>query len=216
MQQHLISAVVRRPDEQFRGDSHELPVLHQSHRHQPLAHLPGPGRSRVALPRAAGPLGRDAEAPQARADRRRADRNGRRQRAAFRGLSRAAQPVARPRQGRRALPPRCEPRGGDGAGGLDDDQERRRGPALRRCQGWHPRRPEAVVEQGTRAHDAPLHQRDRHHHRPAARHSGARREHQPADHGVDDGHLFDEHGLHRHRCRHRQADPSRRLARARS
>jgi glutamate dehydrogenase (NAD(P)+) len=60
--------------------------------------------------------------------------------------------------------------------------------------------------------DAPLHQRDRHHHRPAAGHPGARREHQRADHGVDDGHLLDEHRRHRHRRGHRQADPPGRLA----
>ena len=36
-----------------------------------------------------------------------------------------------------------------------------------------------------------------------------------ADHGVDDGHLLDEHRRHRHRRRHRQADPPGRLARSR-
>ena len=36
------------------------------------------------------------------------------------------------------------------------------------------------------------------------------------DHGLDDGHLFDEHRRHRHRRRHRQADPPGRLARAAS
>ena len=48
------------------------------------------------------------------------------------------------------------------------DQERRGEPALRRRQGRHPRRPEEAVDEGAGAHDAPLHQRDRHHHRPAA------------------------------------------------
>ena len=40
--------------------------------------------------------------------------------APLRGLSRAAQPDARPRQGRRALPPRRDAGGGDGAGRLDE------------------------------------------------------------------------------------------------
>ena len=137
-------------------------------RHEPLAHLSVAGRPRPALPRAAGALVRDAQAPEARADRRRADRDGRRQRRPLRGLSRPAQPVARPGQGRRALPPRRDARGGDGAVGLDDGQVRRGEPALRRRQGRHPRRSEAAVAEGARAHDAPLHQRDRHHHRPAA------------------------------------------------
>jgi hypothetical protein len=35
-------------------------------------------------------------------------------------------------------------------------------------------RPEAALAEGARAHDAPLHERDRHHHRAAARHPGAR------------------------------------------
>ena len=82
---------------------------------QPVAHLPLAGRPRAAVPRPAGALVRDAEAAEARADRRRADRDGRRQRRPLRGLSRPAQPVARPRQGRRALSPRRDARGGDGA-----------------------------------------------------------------------------------------------------
>ena len=53
-------------------------------------------------------------------------------------------------------------------------------PALRRRQGRHPRRPEAALAEGAGAHHAPLHQRDRHHHRPAARHPRARRQHQRA------------------------------------
>ena len=76
--------------------------------------------------------------------------------------------------------------------------------------------PKKLSTQGTRARHAPLHQRDRHHHRPAAGHSRARRQHQRPDHGVDDGHLLDEHGLRQHRRRHRQAGPSRRLARPRA
>ena len=51
----------------------------------------------------------------------------------------------------------------------------------------------------------PLHQRNRHHHRPEQRYSCAGRQHQRANHGVDDGHLFHEHRLHRHRRGHRQA-----------
>jgi hypothetical protein len=53
---------------------------------------------------------------------------------------------ARPRQGWRALPPRRDAGRGDGAGGLDEHQERRRQPALRRRQGRHPRRPEEAVD----------------------------------------------------------------------
>ena len=162
-------------------------------RQQPLGHLPVAGRPRHPLPGPPGALGRDAEAPEARADRRRADRAGQRHGRPLRGLSRAAQPDPRPRQGRRALPPRRDARRGDGAVGLDDGQERRRQPALRRRQGRHPRRPEDAVAEGAGAHDAPLHQRDRHHHRPAAGHPGARRQHQRPDHGLDDGHLLDEH-----------------------
>ena len=75
--------------------------------------------------------------------------------------------------------------------------------------------PQAAVAEGAREADAPLHQRDRHHHRPAAGHPGARRQHQRPDHGVDDGHLLDERRRHRHRRGHRQADPPGRLARAR-
>jgi hypothetical protein len=122
---------------------------------------------------------------------------------------------ARPGQGRRALPPGRHARRGDGAGGVDEHQERGGEPALRRRQGRHPRRPAPALAQGARAHDAPLHQRDRPHHRPAQRHPRARREHQRADHGVDDGHLLDERRRHRHRRRHRQAHPPRRLARPR-
>ena len=56
--------------------------------------------------------------------------------------------------------------------------------------------PKQLSHEGARAHDAPLHQRDRHHHRPAAGHPGARREHQRPDHGLDDGHVLDEHRRH--------------------
>jgi glutamate dehydrogenase (NAD(P)+) len=64
---------------------------------------------------------------------------------------------------------------------------------------------------GTR--DPPLHQRDRHHHRPQQGHPRARRQHQRADHGLDDGHLLHERGRHRHRRGHRQAGQPGRLAR---
>ena len=40
---------------------------------------------------------------------------------------------------------------------------------------------------------------------PQQRHPGARREHQRPDHGLDDGHVLDEHRRHRDRRRHRQA-----------
>ena len=60
--------------------------------------------------------------------------------------------------------------------------------------------PEEAVDEGTGEGHPPLHQRDRHHHRPAQRHPRARREHQRPDHGVDDGHLFDERRRHRHRA----------------
>ncbi len=53
--------------------------------------------------------------------------------------------------------------------------------------------PRKAVAEGAGAADAPLYQRNRHHHRAAAGYSRARRQHQRADHGLDDGHLLDEH-----------------------
>ncbi len=131
------------------GISHERKtLLRQSDREQPVGHLSLAGRPRRAVPRPAGPLGRNLEAPQASADRRRADRDGRRHHRPLRGLPRAAQHEPRPGQGRRALPPRRHARRSDGAVGLDDHQDRGRQPAVRRRQGRHPRRPQEAVAAG--------------------------------------------------------------------
>ena len=75
--------------------------------------------------------------------------------------------------------------------------------------------PKKLSHEGAGEGHPPLHQRDRHHHRPAQRHPRARRQHQRADHGVDDGHLLDERRRHRHRRGHRQAAAPGRLARPR-
>ena len=112
--------------------------------------------------------------------------------ASLRRLPRAAQHLARARQGRGALPPGRDAVRGDGAGRLDDGQERRDRRALRRRQGRRAGRPARAVDGGARARHAALHQRDRHHHRPGQGHPGARRQHQRAGHGVDDGHLLGE------------------------
>ena len=56
----------------------ELPLLPHAHGDEPLAHLSRAGRPRPALPRPAGALVGDAQAPEARPHRRRADRDGRR------------------------------------------------------------------------------------------------------------------------------------------
>ena len=80
---------------------------------------------------------------------------------------------------------------------VDDREECRREPAVRRRQGRHPHRSAQVQHGRTRAPDAPLHHRNRPRHRARKRHPRPRREHQPADDGVDDGHLFDERGPHR-------------------
>ncbi len=55
-----------------------------------------------------------------------------------------------------------------------------------RCRSAQP------VARRARAHHPPLHERDRHPHRPRQGHSRAGRQHQRADHGLDDGHLFHE------------------------
>jgi hypothetical protein len=191
---------------------HDPALLRAPDRAIGLDHLPLASRPRAALPGPARALVGDAEAPEARADRGCADRARQRHGDPLRGLPRAAQPEPRPGQGRRALPPRRDARRSDGAERVDDGEMRRGEPALRRCQGRHPRRPEAAVVERTGAHDAPLHKRDRHHHRPAARHPRARRQHQRPDHGLDDGHVLDEHRHDRHRCRHRQAAAPGRLA----
>ena len=173
---------------------------------QPVGRLPRADRPRHAAPGRPGALGRNAQAAQAHADRRRADRARRRHHRPLRGLPGAAQYVARPGQGRRALPPGRDAVGSDGAVGLDDGQERGGQRALRRRQGRHPGRSEDLVARRTAAHDAPLHQRNRHHHRAEQGYSGARRQHQRTDHGVDDGYLLHEPGQHRDRRRDRQAD----------
>ena len=84
--------------------------------------------------------------PEAHPDRRRADQARRRHGRALRGLSRAAQPVARPGQGRRALPPGRDAGRSDGARRLDDDQERRGQRAVRRRQGRRARRSAQAVD----------------------------------------------------------------------
>ena len=65
--------------------------------------------------------------------------------------------------------------------------------------------PEDSVARRTEAHDAALHQRNRHHHRPQQGYSRAGRQYQRADHGVDDGYLFHEPGQHGLRRGDRQA-----------
>ena len=63
----------------------------------------------------------------------------------------------------------------------------------------------SAVEAGARAHDAPLHQRDLHHHRPGERHPRARREH----HAQIMAWIMDTFSMNTatpHRRRHRQAD----------
>ena len=56
-------------------------------------------------------------------------------------------------------------------------------------------RPERAVAERARAPDAPLRDRDLDPDRPGQRHSRARREHQPAGHGLDHGHLLHARGL---------------------
>ena len=135
-----------------------LAVLYPPRSGQPLADLSGPGRQGTAPSGPSGAVGRDPEASEARAHRRHSHRNGRRFGSAFRGLPRAAQPVTRAGQGWGALSPECHARRSDGAVGLDDHQERRRGFALWRRQGGHSCRAFRADAQRAGAPDPTLHQ----------------------------------------------------------
>ena len=127
------------------------------------------------------------------------------------GIPRAALDRARAVQGRHPLPSGRDARRGQGAGDVDDLEVRGRQHSLRRRQGRDHGRPQEALARRERAAHAPLHVRDRHRPRPRPRHSGARRLHDPAAHGVDHGHLLDDAGLFHPRRRHGQADPARRL-----
>ena len=65
----------------------------------------------------------------------------------------------------------------------------------------------------TRAHDPPLHRRTHRGHRPGKRRPRSRRQHQRADHGLDDGHLLHAHPPDHHCRGHRKAHRDGRLAR---
>ena len=67
-----------------------------------------------------------------------------------------------------------------------------------------------ALAQRTGAADPPLRHRDRRRDRPGERHPRAGREHQPADHGLDHGHLLHAPRLLGPRRRHRQAARRRR------
>ena len=155
------------------GAFHAQPEFRFPHAQQSLGHLPVPDRRRRALPGQAGPLGGNAAPPQARADRGHPHRTRQRHHRPLRGLPRPALADPRSRQGRRALPPGRHAGRSDGAVGLDDGQERRGEPALRRRQGRHPPGPQDAVAEGTGKGHPPLHQRDRHHHRPDPGHPRA-------------------------------------------
>ena len=73
--------------------------------------------------------------------------------------------------------------------------------------------PRALLTLRAGAAHAALHQRDPPHHRPRARHPRTRRGNRRADHGVDDGHLLGEFGLHRPRSGDRQTRSTRRIPR---
>ena len=141
------------------------------------------------------------------------DQDGRRLRARLRGLPRAAQPHPRPRQGRHPLSSGRDPGRSQGAGDVDDLEVRRRRHPVRRSEGRRDLRSEEDVPGRTRTHDPPLHQRNPADHRPRARHPGAGRQHQRADHGVADGHVQHEPRLQRAGRHHRQAALDRRIAR---
>ncbi len=88
---------------------------------------------------------------------------------------------------------------------LDDLEVRGGQHSLRRRQGRHHLRSQEHVARRTGAHDPPLHGGADRVHRPGERCARARREHQRADHGVDDGHLLHAHAPDGHGRRHRQA-----------
>lgn len=92
------------------------PVVPLGRQTRPVGRVPATDRPRHPVPRRARLLARVAETTQAHPDRRRADQDGRRHRRPLRGLPGAAQHVARPGQGRRALPPGRDAVRGDGAG----------------------------------------------------------------------------------------------------
>ena len=106
------------------------------------------------------------------------DVDGRRHRARLHGLARHAQHRARPVEGRHPLPPGRHARRGQGARDVDDVEVRADGPAVRRRQGRRDVRSEGAVARRARAHDAPLHLRDRQRDRPGARHPRTRRRHE--------------------------------------
>ncbi|EWS62608.1 hypothetical protein Y695_04162 [Hydrogenophaga sp. T4] len=144
---HVTSTTPRRRRGQQPSRLHQRPALvPRPQQPRPLGHLPAAGGPRGALPGQPGPLGGHPQAPQAHADRGRADPPGRRLDCALRGLPRAAQHLAWPGQGRRAFPPECDVVRSDGAVGLDVDQERGGQRALRWSQGWYPRRSAPAVD----------------------------------------------------------------------
>ena len=71
--------------------------------------------------------------------------------------------------------------------------------------------PKKLSLKRARGADPPLRDRDQRPDRPRARHPGPRRQHDAADHGLDDGHLLDARGLHGPGRRHGQADQPRRV-----
>ena len=104
---------------------------------------------------------------------------------ALQGVPRAAQPGARPVQGRHPLPPRGLARPVQGARRGDDLEDGDRRGALRRRQGRHPDRPAPVRQGGAAGHHPALHVQAQEPDRPQHRHPRAGRGHQRGDHGAD-------------------------------
>ena len=129
-------------------------------------------------------------------------------------ISGAALHRARAGQGRRALLAGCHAGRSARAGQLDDVEVRGGQHSLRRRQGRHHLRSQEHVARRAGAHDPALYLGADRVHRPGERRSRARRQHQRADHGVDDGHLFHAHAPDGYGRCHRQAAEHGRIARA--
>ena len=114
------------------------------------------GQDHPQRPRAARLGRRHPTRPPPPAGRRRVPARARRV-AALQGLPRAAQPGARPVQGRHPLPPRGLARSLQGARRGDDLEDRHRRGPLRRRQGRHPDRPAPVRPRGAGGHHPALH-----------------------------------------------------------
>ena len=151
------------------------------------------------------PAGADAQAPQAHADRRRAHRIDDGTVTHFEGF-RVRSTTSRAAPARAACATtRRHARGGDGAGRVDVS-----------IKNAAVNLPYGGAKGGIRVDPKKLSHKELELHTrrytseigiiigPPG-HPGAGREHQPADHGVDDGHVLDERRRHRHRRRHRQA-----------